>query len=430
VFDTIVRRAGVVCGAVDAILWTVDGDELVVRAHHGPIPATIGARQPMQGSVAGGRSTRGTRRPCQGSEPVRRVSGRPSSRPRIGWRTTLSVPLLRAGVAIGAILVRRSEVRPFTERQIALLQTFADEAVIALENVRLFNETKEALERQTATSEILRVIAGSPTDVQPVFAAIMENALRLCSAQTAAVLTFDGHLIHAGAFLNITAEAEARMRGRFPRAPDRSSAAGRAILTGDVAEIPDVEADSEYVFAADVRAGGLRSNTAVPMLRDGCVIGTINLGRNVVGGFSESEIALLRIFADQAVIAIENVRLFNETKEALDRQTATAEILRVIASSPTDLQPVLDAVAESATRVCAAEDAVVMRVDGDAVHPVAYAGTIPPTPEFVGGRRLSPRYIVGRAILERRTIHVGNLDDVLTEYPRPFQGSGRSSRRR
>jgi GAF domain-containing protein len=417
VFDTIVRRAGVVCGAVDAILWTVDGEELVVRAHHGPIPATIGARQPMQGSVAGGAARHArvvhVEDLSQSDEfPVGRALAR-----RIGWRTTLSVPLLRAGVAIGAILVRRSEVRPFTERQIALLQTFADEAVIALENVRLFNETKEALERQTATSEILRVIAGSPTDVQPVFAAIMKNALRLCSAQTAAVLTFDGHLIHAGAFLNITAEAEARMRRRFPRAPDRSSAAGRAILTGDVAEIPDVEADSEYVFAADVRAGGLRSNTAVPMLRDGRVIGTINLGRNVIGGFSESEIALLRIFADQAVIAIENVRLFNETKEALDRQTATAEILRVIASSPTDLQPVLNAVAESATRVCAAEDAVVMRVEGDAVHPVAYAGTIPPTPEFVGGRRLSPRYIVGRAILERRTIHVGNLDDVLAEYP-------------
>ncbi|HZI40599.1 MAG TPA: GAF domain-containing protein, partial [Gemmatimonadaceae bacterium] len=297
----------------------------------------------------------------------------------VGIRGQLAVPILRGGEPIGMLSLQRHAPGPFSDSQIELVQTFAEQAVIAIENVRLFNETNEALERQTATSEILRVIAGSPTDVQPVFATIMKNALRLCSAQTAAVLTFDGHLIHAGAFLNIPDDAEERMRRRFPRVPDRTSAAGRAILTGDVAEIPDVEADSDYVFASDVRAGGLRSNTAVPMLRDGRVVGTINLGRDVVGRFSESEIALLKTFADQAVIAIENVRLFKELEErnrelteALEQQTATAEILRVISSSPTDLQPIFDTIAQSATRLCGGLFSSVYRFDGTLVHMVAH----------------------------------------------------------
>src|SRR5438445_1016473 len=190
VFNTIVRRAGVVCGAVDAMLWTVDGDELVVRAHHGPIAAAIGVRQPIHGSVAG-YAVREAR--IVHVEDLTEADDFPFGRDiarRLGWRTTLSAPLLREGVAIGAILICRSEVRPFTEKQIALLETFADQAVIAIENVRLFTELQEknraltkahaqvteALEQQTATSEILRVISSSPTDVQPVFDAIARRA--------------------------------------------------------------------------------------------------------------------------------------------------------------------------------------------------------------------------------------------------------------
>src|SRR4030095_9294914 len=201
VFDTIVRRAGVVCGAVDAILWTVDGSELVVRAHHGPIPATIGARQPMQGSVAGS-AAREAR--IVHVEDLTQADDFPVGREiarRVGWRTTLSAPLLRGGVASGGLLLRRSEVRPFTDRQIALLQTFADEAVIALENVRLFTERESrnrdllaALDQQTATSEILRVISSSVTDVQPVFEAIVRSAVRLCGASHGGVYRFDGKL--------------------------------------------------------------------------------------------------------------------------------------------------------------------------------------------------------------------------------------------
>src|SRR4029453_18224104 len=189
VFDTIVRRAGVVCGAVDAILWTVAGDELVVRAHHGRPPAGIGARQPIHGSVAG-YAVREAR--IVHVEDLTEADDFPVGRDiarRLGWRTTLSAPLLREGVAIGAILIRRSEVRAFTEKQIALLQTFADQAVIAIENVRLFKELQarnrdltEALGQQTATSEILGVIAQAQTDVQPVFDTIVRSAAQLCHA--------------------------------------------------------------------------------------------------------------------------------------------------------------------------------------------------------------------------------------------------------
>jgi two-component system, NtrC family, sensor kinase len=299
---------------------------------------------------------------------------------RMGLKGVLWVPMLRDGVPIGVIGAVRATVGLFSDKQVRLLQTFADQAVIAIENVRLFNATKESLERQTATSEILRVIAGSPTDVQPVFATIMENALRLCSAQTAAVMTFDGHVIHAGAFLNIPADAEERMRRRFPRVPDHSSAAGRAILTGDVAEIPDVEAEPDYAFASDVRAGGLRSNTAVPMLRDGRVIGTINLGRAVVGRLSESEIALLKTFADQAVIAIENVRLFKELQartqdltRSVEQLTALGEVGRAV-SSTLDLETVLITIVSRAVELSGLDGGVVFEYDEateEFVHRVA-----------------------------------------------------------
>ena len=203
VFNTIVCRAGVVCGAVDALLWTVDGDELVVRAHHGPLPATIGGRQPIHGSVAGS-AVREAR--IVHVEDLTEADDFPVGRDlarRLGWRTTLSAPLLCEDMAIGAILIRRSEVRPFTDKQIALLQTFADQAVIAIENVRLFTELQArnqeltvALAQQTATSEVLAIISGAQTYVQPVFEAIVQSARRLCDASYSSVYRLDGQLVH------------------------------------------------------------------------------------------------------------------------------------------------------------------------------------------------------------------------------------------
>ena len=278
----------------------------------------------------------------------------------------------------------------------------------------------EAQEQHAATAEILRVISSSPTDVQPVFDVIVRSAVRLCDGLFGSVFRFDGELMHLAAHHNYTPTAHHALVEMLPMQPrlDSPLAAARAILTRAIVQFEDLEdANTAREYAQHIaRAGGFRSGLAVPMLREGNAVGAIFVAREHPGPFSAARIELLQTFADQAVIAIENVRLFNEAQEALDRQTATGEILRVIASSPTDLRPMLNAVAESAARVCGAEDAVVMRVESDTVHPVAYFGTIPPSLNFVGGRRLSPRYIVGRAILDRRTVHIANLDEVMEEY--------------
>jgi two-component system, NtrC family, sensor kinase len=303
VFDTVVQTAGVVCGAVDAVLWTIDGDELVVRAHHGPLPAAIGARQPIRGSVAG-YAVREAR--MVHVEDLTEADDFPVGREiarRLGWRTTLSAPLLREGVAIGAVLIRRSEVRPFTDKQTALLQTFANQAVIAIENVRLFAELQEknqaltqaharvteSLEQQTATSEILRVISSSPTDVQPVFDTIVRSAVRLCDGLFSALYQFDGELIHQVAQHNFTPEALEELHRILPARPTRALLAGRTILERAVVHVPDVELDPEFQHEALSRAIGFRSGLSVPMLREGAPIGVIAVARAEAGPFTRRE---------------------------------------------------------------------------------------------------------------------------------------------
>jgi signal transduction histidine kinase len=236
--------------------------------------------------------------------------GRTSAR-RLGIGTALATPLLREGAPIGVIVIRRNEVRAFSDKQVALLQIFADQAVIAIENVRLFNETKDALERQTATSEILRVISSSPTDVQPVFDAIVRSATLLCGAMYGTAIRFDGELLHLAAGYNHTPEVDRLLRQAHPMRPSPRSMAGRAILAGDVAQVEDALDDRDYM--KDVaQAGGFRSMLAAPLLRDGRPIGAIVVNRGQPGPFSRTHIDLLKTFADQAVIAIENVRLFKE----------------------------------------------------------------------------------------------------------------------
>src|SRR5262249_14084641 len=253
-----------------------------------------------------------------------------------GWRSLLQVPMLHRGDAIGVIAVTRAQPGGFSPAEITLLQTFADQAVIAVENARLFNETKEALDQQTATSEILKVISSSPTDVQPVFDTIVSSVVRLCDGLFSALFQFDGELLHLVAHHNYTREALDAAHRVFPARPTRAFGAGRAILERAVVQIPDVELDPEYRQHEVGRAIGWRSGLFAPMLRDGARIGVIMVTRAEAGSFTDKQIALLQIFADQAVIAIENVRLFKELQqknrdltEALDRQTATAEILRV-----------------------------------------------------------------------------------------------------
>src|SRR5499425_2324054 len=264
-----------------------------------------------------------------------------------GSRSQAIVPLLCQDEAIGTIAVTRREPGGFTEDEIALLQTFADQAVIAIENVRLFTELEGRNRDLTATSEILRVISSSPTDVQPVFDAIAANAARLCDAVNGLVIRFDGQLLHLAAQYDVAPERLAAVRRAYPRPPSRGALSGRAILTRDVVNVPDVSKDPEYTLPAATTIG-YRSVLAVPMMHEGVARGTILVARDVVAPFSDTHVALIQTFADQAVIAIENVRLFTELQdknralttahaqvsEALEQQTATSEILRIISSSP------------------------------------------------------------------------------------------------
>jgi GAF domain-containing protein len=300
------------------------------------------------------------------------------------YRAVATAPLVRDGAAIGVITVTSEKPGALPDKQLALLKTFADQAVIAIENVRLFNETKEALERQTATAEILKVIASSPDDVQPVFDAIAASALRLCAGSFSVVTRFDGRQIHLEALCNAVPEAEAAIRSVYPIVPNRSNATARAVEEREAVQIPDVLADPAYQVGDVSQVAKYRSVLAVPMLRDGTPVGAINVCRAQAGQFPEHQISLLRTFADQAVIAIENVRLFNETKEALERQTATSEVLRVISSSPTDVQPVFDSIAESAATLCGAKIGFVAKFDGALIHMMAHYGT---TPEAVDSIR-------------------------------------------
>ena len=335
-----------------------------------------------------------------------------------GAKSIVFAPMIWEGRGIGAIAVARPVVQAFSDKEIALLKTFADQAVIAIQNARLFRETREALDQQTAISEILRVISSSPTDVQPVFDTIASATLRLCEASSGVVLsTFDGELLHLAASANLDQRAAAYWARSFPRPPSRETASARAVLTRKVVMIPDVLKDPEYVMHDTAVATGFRGALAIPLLRDGNPIGVIGVIRAEAGPFSDKEMALLQTFADQAVIAIENVRLFNETKEGLDQQTAISEILRVISSSPTDVRPVLDTIAEHAAKLCDASAASMYLIDGDALRHLASKGPSPDPVTHVDALPINRDTMTGRAVLERRTIHVADLLAQGDEYP-------------
>jgi signal transduction histidine kinase len=345
----------------------------------------------------------------------------------MGYRSQLVVPMLRDGAPIGAIVVARAEAGGFPQKQVALLKTFADQAVIAIENVRLFNETKEALEQQTATAEILSVISGSPNDVQPVFEAMVRKSVRLCEAAWAAIWRYDGTLQHFVATSDgFPAPALERLRKDYPSAPRADATSGRAILTRSVVTIPDVLADTP--FNQELGAlGGWRRQMGVPMLLHGEPLGVLVIAWKEAGAARPRDEALLRTFADQAVIAIENVRLFNETKESLEQQTATSEILRVISDSPGDVKPILDAVAERATRLCDASAATIYVLDGEALRRTAFHG-----PADLQGQDTLPYVpgtLTGRTIAEGKPIHIQDLERAQGEFPMTWERAQRAGRR-
>jgi GAF domain-containing protein len=430
IMDAIAENAARLSDSRDAVISRVDGDVARIMATYGsiPVPMSVGEASHMSRGTPAGRAVldRKTIHVHDLAAEIETEFAEAKTRQQVsGSRTILATPLLREDVAIGIIVVRRTEVRPFSEKQIALLKTFADQAVIAIENVRLFQELQdrnrqltEALEQQTATSDVLGVISSSPTDLQPVFEAILANATRLCDAHNGGLFRFDGELLRMVAAHNVATDPR-------PLRPGRESTVRRAALERRPVHIPDILVDPEFDVSEYYRREGIRTALGVPLLKENTLIGAIGIHRKEVRPFTDAHIKLVTTFADQAVIAIENVRLFQELREALEQQTATSEILGVIASSPTELQPVLDAIAQSAARVCGAEDSIILRLDGEVLRLAASYGTLPiSTIVRDRGVAVSRASVSGRSVVDRRTVHVHDIAAELeNEFPesRPYQ---------
>jgi signal transduction histidine kinase len=275
-------------------------------------------------------------------------------------------------------------------------------------------ELKQALEQQTATSEVLRVIGGSPSDVQPVFESILDNAVRLCDSPVAAIFRYDGKLLHLVAAKNWPPDALEKLRARWPAPPDPRLTSGRAILTRQIIRQQDTLADPTY-DQFTVPLGGWRTMLGIPMLREGEPLGVFVVAWPQPNKIFDRQVDVLKTFADQAAIAIENVRLFNETKESLEQQTAIGEVLRAISDSLADVKPVLDAVAERATRLCDATSATIYVLEGAVLRRTAFHGP----PELLGGETLpyTPETLTGRTIAEGKPIHVPDIEQAQDSYP-------------
>jgi GAF domain-containing protein len=423
VLDAIAASAARLCEAPDAQIRLVDGEGTRLVASFGTLPGP--EFRPTSPRNVSGRAIL-TRRTVHvhDLQEAANTEFPDTDGLRVGVRTFVSVPMLREGTPVGLINIRRTEVRPFSDKQIKLLETFADQAVIAIENVRLFQELQaknrdltEALEQQTATSEILRVIASSPTDLQPVLDAVAENAARLCDSNDAQLRLIDGGVLRP-----------ASVYGSLPEAPgiriiSRQNVSGRAVIERQIIHVHDLEAERATEYPDAPIAAGARTVLAIPLLREGTAIGAILIRRLEVRPFSDKQIALLKTFADQAVIAIENVRLFKELqernaelREALEHQTATAEVLGIISRSPTDVQPVLDAIVESAARVCGIDDMVLRLRDRDAMILRAHFGPIATARVEISIDE--PQY---RWMCEHGTLH---LPDVRAQNDFPTIASG------
>jgi GAF domain-containing protein len=448
VLDTLIENATRLCGAESGFVYRFEGDVLRTAADYAA-PADFkeywertGIR-PGPGSVTG-RATL-ERRAVHIHDVLAEAGYELLEAQRIGgFRTVLGVPMLREGVVLGVLVMWRTRVAPFTDKQIALVETFADQAVIAIENVRLLQELQarnreltEALEQQTATADILRVISRSPPDVGAVFATILDKAMALVDAQLGLLWRYgDDELFRAVELRGAGPDLRAMLQEpqRFGRPLFRTSGPWKPAQILDVRETePYRRRDPTWVIP--VEQEGLRTLLAVPLVSEARYLGNISLYRREVRAFTEKQIAVLQTFADQAVIAIENVRLFTELEtrnreltEALEQQTATAEILRVISSSPTDLQPVMNVVAESAARFCGATDAAIWRLEGESLRLVADYGPLHTTLVPIGGTiAASPGSVTGRAVLDRRTIHIEDLLALPeTEYPETVARSRRS----
>ena len=293
-----------------------------------------------------------------------------------GYRTSLGVPLLREGSPIGLLVLQRATVRPYTDKEIELAETFADQAVIAIENTRLLSELRESLEQQTATSEVLQVISSSPGELEPVFTAMLENAVRICDAKFGNLLLYENEAFRMAAMHGAPLEYAEKRTSEPIIHPGPKNLLFRVARTKQLQHVSDLRTEEAYVegdpsIRTVVEVAGARTILAVPMLKEDKLIGAIAIYRQEVRPFTDKQIKLLTNFAAQAVIAIENTRLLNELRQSLEQQTATSEVLQVISSSPGELDPVFKEMLEKATQICGASFGTLLLFEGNAFRRVA-----------------------------------------------------------
>jgi GAF domain-containing protein len=428
VFDTLVESAARLCRADKANISRLEGNNIQYMAAYGFQPDFMNYMLSLRlkvdrGSISGRTAIEGK------IVHVADVLADPEftlldAQKRGSFRTALGVPLLREGSPIGVMFLSRPTVNPFTQQEIDLVATFADQAVIAIENVRLFEEVQartrelsESLEQQTATSEVLGVISSSPGELEPVFQAMLSNAMRICEANFGIMFGYADGAFRALSWLGTTTEFAEYLQPARVWGPE--TGLGQLARTKQTVHIADVQGGSAYAARdpgriAAVEIGGVRSFVAVPMLKEGELIGAFGIFRQELRPFTDKQIALVTSFARQAVIAIENARLLNELRESLQQQTAMSEILGVIAASPTNIHPVLQSVAESACRLCDAYDAVIFLRQGERLYVKAHHGPIPL--DFID-LPIGRDWMNGRAFVDREPVHVHDLQANAAEFP-------------